>query len=171
MLLVVIVGASTGIAKILREALTNPAVWITGLTALVIPLLNAVLTKVETHPGFKAALAAALAGVFALVAWLTSLGNVVVDWKQALGVFFIALIGAGGLGKSVLAGPLVDWIHRLTDPDPMTGKKGVGIGPVTSPAKAFALHDNHGGAPMVPVPPDAGVVPPPSNELKEGPMP
>lgn len=132
-------------AHMLRVAMTNPVVWLTLLTMAVIPLLNALLTKVNTHPAMKSAVAAVIASVYAVITWLTTLGHVVIDWKQALGIFAITLIGAGGFGKAIWAGPVVDWIHSWSD-------KSVGVGPVMTPEKAMR---KHGSPATVAVPPNA----------------
>lgn len=131
------------LGDIFLAAAKNPAVWITVLTFLAIPLLNAALTGVATHPAFKTALSAVLAGVYALVAWLTNLGDVVVDWKAALGVFFVALAGAGGLRNTVLKGNVEDALRT---------KVPVELGPTMTPEKAAAAHSN-GQDLTVPVPP------------------
>lgn len=141
-LILLVTQEPNSFAHMLRVAMTNPVVWITLLTAAAIPLLNALLTKVNTHPGMKALVAGVLAGVYALIAWLTSLGHVVVDWKPALGIFLVALIGAGGFGKALWAGPVVDWIHSWSD-------KAVGVGPVMTPEKALR---KHGSPDLVAVP-------------------
>jgi hypothetical protein len=155
--LILLVTQESSFAHFLRVAMTNPAVWITLLTAAVIPLLNALATRAETHPGVKSAVAAVIAAIYALVAYLTDLGHAIVNWQAALGVFAIALIGAGGFGKALWAGPVVDWIHKVTDPDPATGKKGIGlkVGFIT-PERAAALHA--GGQPPTMAPPQPFVV-------------
>lgn len=144
--LLLVTQEPTSFAHFLRVAMTNPAVWITLLTAAVVPLLNALVTRAETHPLVKTIVAAVLAAIYAVVAYLVSLGHAVVDWKAALGIFMITLIGAGGFGKAIWAGPVVDWIHKMTDPHGIGIKAGL-----ITPEKAAALHAN--GEPPTAVPP------------------
>lgn len=130
------------LADLLTSAVGNPAVWLTAITAVLIPLLNTLLTHVSTIPFFKGLVTVVLTAVYALVAWLTSLGDVVVDWKAALGVFFGALVTAFAAWAGLWKGTAVA-SKLATVP--------IGIGPKMTPEKAAAKHSN-GQDLTVPVP-------------------
>jgi hypothetical protein len=133
--------STTPIADIVKHALTNPAVWATVIAGIVIPLLNAALTHTSTVPFFNTVLTALMAGAFAVAAWIANLGDVVVDWKQALLVFVGALVAAGGVRNTILKGDIENTVSRVVPID---------LGPKMTPEKAAA---KHGGAPAVPAPP------------------
>jgi hypothetical protein len=90
--------------QVLHDLLHNSVFWVTLLVTFVIPFLNAALTHVAAHDGVKSVITLVLAGVYALVAWLTNLGGVVDDWSLALGVFITAVLGAGGINAAIVRG-------------------------------------------------------------------
>lgn len=67
----------------------------------VIPLVTAIVTKLEAPSGLKALVSTALAGVTALVAYLSD-WNGVGTWKEAVVVGLTALIAHAGSYHGVL---------------------------------------------------------------------
>jgi len=94
-------------------AITNPITLVILITVVAVPLLNAALTSQATHPLFRTALTAVLTGAMAVGAWASNLGNVVVDWKAAVMVFFTAIGAMGGLRNTLLKGPIEDAFQKL----------------------------------------------------------
>jgi hypothetical protein len=129
---------------LLLKLLKNPLVWVTALTATVIPFLTAAVTRPSTPDKVKTFVSFVLAGVYGLVAWLGALnGNV--DWKMALVVFVGAAAGAGGLNAAWVSGQIATWLGV---------KVPINIGPKPlTPEKAAELH-SHGAGTSIPVPAD-----------------
>lgn len=129
--LLVLVAVTT--TKLLLSLLTNPIVWVTAITTVVIPFLTAAVTRPSTPGKIKAFVSFVLAGVYALVSWLGAL-NGDVNWKVALVVFAAAAAGAGGINSAWVSGHLATWLGV---------KVPINIGPKPlTPEKAAEIHSN-----------------------------
>ncbi len=138
--LVAVLAVST--TKLLLSFFTNPIVWVTAITVVVIPLLTSAVTRPYTPDKFKTLISFALAGLYALVAWLGGIdGNV--DWKSALVVFAVAAAGAGGINSAWVSGALSTWLGIRVP---------INLGPKPlTPEKAAELH-SHGSGSTISVP-------------------
>ena len=131
-----ILVATQNVGELMDSMIKNDAFWIFVISSVLIPLLNAAVTRPSTPPWFKSLVSMVIAGAVALVAWITDVGGLVDNWKAALGVFVTALIGAGGVHAAVTKGAIADTISNAVP---------INIGPKMTPEKAHAKHS--GGYP------------------------
>lgn len=133
------------IGELIDSLIRNDAFWIFVLSSVLIPLVNAALTRVSTTPIFKSGLTMILAGLVAVGSWIANVGGVVDNWKAAVGVFITAVLGAGGIHAAVTKGAVSDAISNAVP---------INLGPKMTPEKAIK---KHGSPNTMPVP--AGVIP------------
>lgn len=140
MLVAEVVQNGQSIGELLDKLVRNDAFWVFVLSSVLIPLINAALTRPQTSGLFKSGLTAVLAGISAVVAWITDAGGFVDNWRAALGIFVAAVLGAGGIHAAVVKGDVADSLGNGIP---------INIGPVMTPEKAMA---KHGSASTIPVP-------------------
>lgn len=99
-----VVTQGQSIGELMDSMIRNDAFWLFVISSVLIPFVNAAITHVAAHDGVKAMVTAVLAGLTALVAWITDVGGVVDNWRAALGVFIMACLGAGGINAAIVRG-------------------------------------------------------------------
>lgn len=138
------VNQGIDIGKLFNQLITNDVFWVFVISSVLIPVVNAALTRTNTSPAFKSVLTLVLAGLVAVGAWITNTGGVVHNWKAAIGVFVTAMLGAGGIHAAVTKGVISDAISNVVP---------INIGPKMTPERAAKKH-SHGTPPTEPVPTD-----------------
>ena len=87
---------------------------VVGLAGVLIPVVVATLTKLETKGIVKAGVSVVLAALTAAGTAISGVGDIHYGWKNVVGAMGLAVLAAGGSLAAVWKGELEEKIHGWT---------------------------------------------------------